>query len=166
MSVRLALEDFITSMRKTALCTLVALSIGIGTFPSHAAPAPVKVGQCSNTFVKEVTSRFGALLSEFGSEDSLLDLTSGISLYLYRKLRTQTTPGWGITSESSPINLADASSMFRPNDKVKVCLEYIPTDCDSRKRLGDRRGEIYYVSNYRNSTSAFGHLGRNGCGGA
>jgi len=153
-------------MRKTTLCTLVVLSIGIGTRPSQAAPVPGKVGQCSNTFVREVTSRFGARLSEFGTEDSLLDLTSGISLYLYRKLRTQSTPGWGITSESSPVNLADASSMFRPNDKVKLCLEYIPINCDYRKRLGDRRGEIYYVSNYRNSTSVFGHLGRNGCGGA
>jgi hypothetical protein len=153
-------------MRKTALYTLVALSIGIGTCPSQAAPVPAKVGQCSNTFVKEVTSRYGARLSEFGSEDSLLELTSGTSVYLYRKLRTQSTPGWGITSESSSVNLADASSMFRPNDKVKLCLEYIPTDCDSRKRLGDHRGEIYYVSNYRNSSSLFGHLGRNGCGGA
>lgn len=153
-------------MRKFALCNLIALCIGVGNGPSHAAPVPTKVGQCSNTFVKEVTSRFGARLSEFGSEDSLLDLTSGISLYLYRKLRTQSTPGWGITSESSPVNLADTYSMFRPNDKVKLCLEYIPIDCDSRKRMGDRRGEIYYVSNYRNNASVFGHLGRNGCGGA
>ena len=166
MGVRLAQEQLVTSMRKNAICFFTVLSIGIGTCPSKAAPVPGKIGQCSNTYVREVTSRFGARLSEFGSEDSLLDLTSGISLNLYRKLRTQSTPGWGITSESSPVNLADASSMFRPNDKVKLCLEYIPIDCDYRKRLGDRRGEIYYISNYRNSASVFGHLGRNGCGGA
>lgn len=129
-------------MRKRAVCFFVVLRMGIGNCPSKAAPVPEKIGQCSNTFVREVTSRFGARLSEFGSEDSLLDLTSGISLYLYRKLRTQSTPGWGITSESSPVNLADASSMFRPNDKLKLCLEHVPIDCDYRKRLGDRRGEI------------------------
>ena len=153
-------------MRKIALCNLIALSIAAEQSPSQAAPVPVKIGQCSNTFVQEATSRFGARLSEFGSEDSVLALTNGISLYLYRKLRSQATPSWGITSESSPVNLSDASSMYRPNDKVKLCLEYIPIDCDYRRRLGDRRGEIYYVSNYRNSESAFGHLGRNGCGGA
>jgi len=156
----------VVTMRKIALCNLIALSIAAEQSPSQAAPVPVKIGQCSNTFVQEVTSRFGARLSEFGSEDSVLALTNGISLYLYRKLRSQTTPSWGITSESSPVNLSDASSMHRPNDKVKLCLEYIPIDCDYRKRLGDRRGEIYYISNYRNSESAFGHLGRNGCGGA
>ena len=164
-AVRLT-KELVVSMRKIAFCNLIALSIGVGYCPSHAAPVPLDVGQCSNSFVKEVTARFGARLSEFGSEDSLLDLTSGISLYLYRKLRTQSTPGWGITSESSPVNLADASSMFRPNDKVKICLEFIPVDCDTRMRLGDRRGEIYYVSNYSNSVSVFGHLGRNSCGGA
>ena len=154
------------TMHKIVLCNLIALSIAAEQSPSQAALVPVKIGQCSNTFVLELTSRFGARLSEFGSEDSVLALTNGISLYLYRKLRSQTTPGWGITSESSPVNLSDASSMYRPNDKVKLCLEYIPVDCDYRKRLGDRRGEIYYISNYRNGGSVFGHLGRNGCGGA
>ena len=153
-------------MRKIVLCNLIALSIAAEQSPSQAAFVPVKIGQCSNTFVQEVTSRFGARLSEFGSEDSVLALTNGISLYLYRKLRSQTTPGWGITSESSPVSLSDASSMYRPNDKVKLCLEYIPVDCDYRTRFGDRRGEIYYISNYRNGESVFGHLGRNGCGGA
>jgi|GEM_PF-2821412 len=153
-------------MKKSAVCFLIALSMGLNHSPSQAVPAPGNPGQCSNTFVKVVTSRFGARLSEFGSEDSLLDLTNGISLYLYRKLRSQNVPGWGITSESSPVILANAFSMFRPNDKVKLCLEYIPVGCDYRTRFGDRRGEIYYISNYRNGESVFGHLGRNGCGGA
>ena len=153
-------------MNKTAVCCLIALSIGLNHPPSQATPAPGNAGQCSNTFVKMVTSRFGARLSEFGSEDSLLDFTNGISLYLYRKLRSQDIPGWGITNDSGPVNLANALSMFRPNDKVKLCLEYIPDGCDYRKRYGDRRGEIYYISNYRNGESAFGHLGRNGCEGA
>ena len=153
-------------MNRTAVCCLIALSMGLNNSPSQATPAPGTAGQCSNTFVKMVTSRFGANLSEFGSEDSLLALTNGISLYLYRKLRSESSPGWGITKESSPVNLANALSKFRPNDKVKLCLEYIPDGCDYRKRFGDRRGEIYYISNYQNGESAFGHFGRNGCGGA
>jgi hypothetical protein len=129
-----------------------------------AAPPPTLVGSCSNTFVQEVSSRFGAQVGEFGSEDSIISLTNGIGLYLYRKLRG--IGGWGITQESNPIDLATASTMFRPNDRVKDCLEHIPEDCDDRKRLGDRRGEIYYIASYRDDVSFFGHLGRNRCGGA
>ena len=77
-----------------------------------------------------------------------------------------TTPGWGLSPESEAIPLASALEMYRANDKVKVCLEYIPENCAERIRLGDRRGEIYFVSNYRNNETAFGHYGRNGCGGA
>lgn len=138
----------------------------ICTTTAVAAPPPTRLGQCSNTFVRETTSRFGARVGEFGSEDSQLDMTNGISLFLYRKLRTGSGSGWGISPESSPVDLQAASLMFRANDPVKLCLEYVPTDCDERKRLGDRRGEIYYISNYRNGESVYGHLGRNSCGGA
>jgi hypothetical protein len=151
---------------RTIFPYLAILSFALENSTSIAAVPPTRIGQCSNTFVQEVTSRFGAQVGEFGSEDSVLTFTNGLGLYLYRKLRTQTTPSWGISEESNPIELAAAAIMFRPNDKVKICLEYIPQDCDYRKKFGDRRGEIYYISNYRNSVSAYGHLGRNGCGGA
>lgn len=129
-------------------------------------PPPSKVGQCSNTFVQEVTSRFGARVSEFGSDDSILILTNGLGLYLYQKLRQQNHPGWGISEQSGQISLSQALEMFQPNDKVKICLEYIPIDCPERISLNDRRGEIYYISNYQNNRTAFGHFGRNSCGGA
>lgn len=129
-----------------------------------AAPAPTRVGQCSNSFVQEVSSRFGARVGEFGSENSSLILTNGLGVYLYRKLRMSSAPGWGISNQSESISFGHAVGMYRANDKVKVCLEYIPTDCDYHQRLGDRRGEIYYISNYRNNETAFGHYGRNGCG--
>jgi len=132
--------------------------------PVLSAPPPVVTGQCSNTFIKSVTSRFGAEEWQFGADDGMLEFTNGLNLYLYRTLRS--TSGWGISGESSPISLRSAKNLFAPNDSVKVCLEYVPSDCPSRTRLGDRRGEIYYISNYRNSTSAYGHYGRNSCGGA
>jgi hypothetical protein len=124
------------------------------------------VGQCSNTFVKEVGSRFGARPGEFGSDESTVELTNGLGVYLYRKLRKPTSPGWGVSQESGPITRNEADAMFRANDKVKICLEYIPKNCEARTRLDDRRGEVYFLSNYRNSSTAFGEYGRNGCGGA
>ena len=136
------------------------------TQAAFAAPPPTSVGQCSNTFVKEVSSRFGARDREFGSDESNIELTNGLGVYLYRKLQMSTTPGWGLSPESGPISRAEAEEMYRANDKVKVCLEYIPEDCDYRKRFNDRRGEIYFLSNYRNNATSFGQLGRNGCGGA
>ncbi|MDH4405994.1 MAG: hypothetical protein QE276_08305 [Cyanobium sp. D14.bin.5] len=131
-----------------------------------AATAPTRVGQCSNSFVQEVSSRFGARVGEFGSENSILILTNSLRVYLYRKLRMLTAPDWGISNESEPISLGQAIGMYRVNDKAKACLEYIPVDCDYRQRLGDRGGEVYYISNYRTNETAFGHYGRNGCGGA
>lgn len=132
--------------------------------PLLAAPPPVKLGQCSNTFVKEVTARFGAEEWQFGAEDGIVEFTNGLGLYLYRTLRT--TAGWGISRESHSISLSTAKTLFAPNDPVKVCLEYIPVGCPERIRLRDRRGEIYYIANYKNSKSAYGHYGRNSCGGA
>jgi len=153
-------------MRAVVLSSLLTLVLSFAGQAQPLDPAPTRVGQCSDTSVKEVTSRFGALEGEFGSEDSILSLTNGLDLYLYRKLRTMTHPGWGITPDSGPIGLSAAKKIFRANDRVKLCLEYIPADCDARERLGDSRGEIYFISNYRNNKTAFGHLGRNGCGGA
>ncbi len=141
-----------------------AFLIGTVILPALSAPPPVRVDQCSNTFVKTVTSRFGAEEWQFGSEDGILEFTNGLGVYLYRTLRSAS--GWGISEESYPISLAGARALFSPNDPVKVCLEYVPTDCPARARPGDRRGEIYYISNFRNSKSAYGHFGRNPCGGA
>jgi hypothetical protein len=136
------------------------------TQAAFAAPPPTRVGQCSNTFVKEVSSRFGARDGEFGSDESYVELTNGLGVYLYRKLQKSTNPGWGLSPESGPILRAQAEEMYRANDNVKVCLEYIPENCEYRKRFNDRRGEIYFLSNYRNNATSFGQLGRNGCGGA
>jgi len=149
-------------MRFAALSTV--LLIGTSVSPVLSAPPPVRVDECSNTFVKTVTSRFGAEEWQFGSENGILQFTNGLGVYLYRTLRSLS--GWGISEESRPISLAGARALFSPNDPVKVCLEYAPTDCPARTKLGDRRGEIYYISNFRNSKSAYGHFGRNPCGGA
>mgnify|MGYP007096476285 CR=1 FL=1 len=149
-------------MRVIALGTVFFLGTCIS--PALSAPPPVRVDECSNTFVKTVTSRFGAEEWQFGSDDGILEFTNGIGVYLYRTLRS--TSGWGISEESRPISLSGARALFSANDPVKVCLEYVPTDCPARARLGDRRGEIYYISNFRNSKSAYGHFGRNSCGGA
>jgi hypothetical protein len=145
---------------------LLLASVSLWVQAGLAAPPPTRVGQCSNTFVKEVSSRFGARDGEFGSDESTVVLTNGLGVYLYRKLQKSTSPGWGVSQESRPIARSEAEVMFLANDKVKVCLEYIPENCEARKRLGDRRGEVYFLSNYRNSATAFGEYGRNGCGGA
>jgi hypothetical protein len=141
-----------------------AFLIGTAILPALSASPPVRGDQCSNTFVKTVTSRFGAEEWQFGSEDGILEFTNGLGVYLYRTLRS--TSGWGLSEESRSISLAGARALFSPNDPVKVCLEYVPTDCPARGRLDDRRGEIYYISNFRNSKSAYAHFGRNPCGGA
>jgi hypothetical protein len=149
---------------KSPLILLIAACAFMQT--AFAAPPPTRLGQCSNTFVKGVSSRFGARDGEFGSDESIVELTNGLGVYLYRKLQMIEYPGWGVTPESSPIARAEAEGMFQANDKIKICLEYIPIDCQARKLMGDRRGEIYFLSNYRNNASAFGQFGRNGCGGA
>lgn len=148
------------------LLPLLLVAASIFPLAAVAAPPPTRVGQCSNTFVKEVTSRFGSQGDEFGTDQAIVELTNGLGVYLYRKLQKMTHPGWGISEESGPISLAEAEQMYRANDKVKVCMEYIPENCDYRQRLGDRRGEIYFLSSYRNNATSFGHYGRNGCGGA
>ncbi len=130
--------------------------------PASSAPPPRIVGTCSNTFIQQVTSRFGAETNQFGSDSGILHFTNGVVVYLYRSLRT--TSGWGISHESQPISLSMARRMFSTNDPVKLCLEYVPSKC--REISGDPRGDIYYISDYITNDSAYGHVGRNGCGGA
>lgn len=117
---------------------------------------------CQSVSVIAVGSRFGAQPGQFGSEDGLINLSNGLSLYLYRTLRTAQPPGWGLSEASQPISLEQARALFRPRDAISLCLEFTPHDCPP----GDERGRIYSLLNRRTGISVAGHYGRNGCGGA
>jgi hypothetical protein len=51
---------------------------------------------------------------------------------------------------------------FLQGDKVKLCLQALPTDCPK----GDNRGKIYSVINYKNNKSFVGVDAWHLCGGA
>lgn len=131
--------------------------------PAFSASPPVRIGQCSNSYIKSISARFDAAEGQFGSEDSILEFTNGLGgLYLHKSWIKEDDGA----VMSGAISLRGAKSLFVQGDSVKVCLQYLPTDCPSRSRLGDTRGEVYHILNYKNSHYAYGHRGRNMCGGA
>lgn len=119
-------------------------------------------GSCQSVSVIDVSSRFDAQPGQFGSEDGIINLSNGLSLYLYRTLRTAQPPGWGLSEASQPISLEQARALFRARDAIRLCLEFTPPDCPP----GDERGRIYSLLNRRTGISVAGHYGRNACGGA
>ncbi len=126
------------------------------------ASAPAPAGRCVSVKVEEVSSRFGAEPGQFGSEDGIVTLSNGVGLYLYRSLKRDRAPGWGISETSRPINLTESRLLFSPGDPVTLCLQYLPPSCPP----GDERGRIYTMVNPRTGARVDGHYGRNGCGGA
>jgi len=99
------------------------LQIGVAV----ADPLPTTIGQCTNTTIKEVTSRL---------EDS-------------------TTHQW-IPGSGSAVDFANGGYQVsydtvaaiiksRPGDPVKMCLVSIPRGCPP----GDNRGRMYKTTNLR-----------------
>ncbi|ACK72123.1 hypothetical protein PCC7424_3742 [Gloeothece citriformis PCC 7424] len=105
-----------------------AASIGLETSRiSQAAPAPLEIGQCTETYISTVSTR----LIDGMTGEPIPD--SGVSVHLNNGI---------ILIASTQIAGVEAS---QEGDKVKVCLQKVPSNC----RTGDYRGIIYKVINHR-----------------
>ena len=57
--------------------------------------------------------------------------------------------------------------MYKPNDRIKLCLKFVPVECRSGESYyQDVRGEIYSITNERTRKTHYGRYGKNACGGA
>ena len=92
---------------------------------------------------------------------------SDLSLYLGYELKEYEGKYWDYLGTHPPILIKDARKMYKPNDRIKLCLKFVPVKCRSSKFYdSDARGEIYSITNKRTRKIHYGRYGKNTCGGA
>ena len=92
---------------------------------------------------------------------------SDLVLYLGYELKKYEGKYWDYLGTHPPILIKDARKMYKPNDRIKLCLKFVPVECRSSKFYdSDVRGEIYSITNERTKKTHFGRFGKNYCGGA
>ena len=92
---------------------------------------------------------------------------SDLILYLGYELKEYEGKYWDYLGAHPPILIRDARKMYKPNDRIKLCLKFVPVKCWSSKFYdSDVRGEIYSVTNKRTRKTHYGRYGKNSCGGA
>ena len=90
---------------------------------------------------------------------------SDLGLYLGYKLEKYKHNNWDTLGAHPPILIRKARKMYKPNDRIKLCLKFVPVEC--RKYFdSDVRGEIYSITNERTRKIHYGRYGKNACGGA
>lgn len=106
---------------------LPAVAILLTAGLAAADPLPTQVGQCTNTTIKDVTTRLqdGATNRPIPGSGSAVDFANG---------------GYQVSYDT--IAAIDQS---RPGDPVTMCLVSIPKGCPP----GDKRGITYKTTNLR-----------------
>ena len=92
---------------------------------------------------------------------------SDLGLYLGYELKEYEGKYWDYLGAHPPILIKDAKKMYKPNDRIELCLKFVPVECRSSKSYyQDVRGEIYSITNKRTRKIHYGRYGKNTCGGA
>ena len=81
---------------------------------------------------------------------------SDLILYLGYELKEYEGKYWDYLGAHPPILIKDARKMYKPNDRIKLCLKFVQ----------DGRGEIYSITNEMTRNTHYGRYAKNYCGGA
>ena len=151
---------------------LVPLILGLTTTvqarPYGLKPA-LKVEQCTNATVQKVHTTWREPKHDPRAIIALSHdpKVSDLGLYLGYELREYEGKYWDYLGAHPPILIKDARKMYKPNDRIKLCLKFVPVKCRSSKFYdSDVRGEIYSVTNKSTRKTHYGRSGKNSCGGA
>ena len=154
------------------LLLLAPLILGLSTpvqARTYGLKPDLKVHECTNaTFQKLYTTWREAkhdtrAIIALSHDPKVSDLV----LYLGYELKKYEGKYWDYLGTYPPILIKDARKMYKPNDRLKLCLKFVPVECRSSKFYdSDVRGEIYSITNERTKKTHFGRFGKNYCGGA
>ena len=152
---------------------LAPLFLGL-TAPVEARPyglkPDLKVEECTNATVQELHTTWRDPKHDRRAIIALSynPKVSDLGLYLGYDLKEYEDKALGLyLSTGRPIDIEDARKMYKPNDRIKLCLKFVPVECRSRKLYdSDVRGEIYSVTNKSTRKTHYGRYGKNSCGGA
>ena len=156
-------------MKRLLLAPLIiALTATVQARPNGLKPA-LKVEQCTNATVQKVHTTWRELKHDPRAIIALSHnpKVSDLGLYLGYELREYEGKYWDYLGAHPPILIKDARKMYKPNDRIKLCLKFVPVKCRSSKFYdSDVRGEIYSVTNKSTRKTHYGRYGKNSCGGA
>ena len=150
---------------------LVPLILGL-TAPAQARPyglkPALKVEECISATVQSLHTTWPDPKHDRRAIIALSynPKVSNLGLYLGYELQEYEDKYWdhlGIHPEG--MDIKDARKMYKPNDRIKLCLKFVPVECRKFKEQ-DLRGEIYSITNERTKKTHYGRFGKNYCGGA
>ena len=154
-------------MIKNLLLTplILVLSAPVQARPYGFKPA-LKVDECTSATVQKVHTTWPEPKHDPRAIIALSHnpKVSDLRLYLGYELRELEARYWNYLAIDQSIDIKDARKMYKPNDRVKLCLKFVPVEC--RKFVPDGRGEIYSITNERTRKTHYGRYGKNYCGGA
>ena len=148
---------------------LVSLILGLTTTaqarPYGVKPA-LKVEECTSATVQKLHTTWREPKHDSRAIIALSHdpKVSDLGLYLSYELEKYKHNNWDTLGAHPSILIKDAKKMYKPNDRIKLCLKFVPVEC--RKFVPDGRGEIYSITNERTRKTHYGRYGKNACGGA
>ena len=153
-------------MRRLLLAPLILiLSATVQARPYGVKPA-LKVQECTNASVQKLHTTWSEPKNDLRAIIALSHdpKVSDLGLYLGYELKEYEGKYWDYLGTHNPILIKEARKMYKPNDRIKLCLKFVPVEC--RKFGPDGRGEIYSITNERTRKTHYGRYGKNYCGGA
>ena len=144
---------------------ILVLTATVQARPYGLKPA-LKVEECTSATVQKLHTTWRApkydprAIIALSHDPKVSDLV----LYLGYELKEYEDKYWDYLGTHPPILINDARKMYKPNDRIKLCLKFVPVEC--RKFVPDFRGEIYSITNESTRKTHYGRYGKNYCGGA
>ena len=144
---------------------IIVLTATVQARPYGLKPE-LKVQECTNASVQKLHTTWREPKDDSRAIIALSHdpKVSDLGLYLGYELKEYEGKYWDYLGANSPIFIKEARKMYKPNDRIKLCLKFVPVEC--RKFVQDGRGEIYSITNERTRKIHYGRYGKNSCGGA
>ena len=153
-------------MKRLLLAPLILILTATVKARTYGVKPALKVQECTNASVQKLHTTWREPKHDLRAIIALSHdpKVSDLGLYLGYELKEYEGKYWDYLGTHSPILIKEARKMYKPNDRIKLCLKFVPVEC--RKFVQDGRGEIYSITNERTRKTHYGRYGKNYCGGA
>ena len=153
-------------MKRLILAPLLILLTATVQARPYALKPELKVQECTNASIQKLHTTWREPKDDSRAIIALSHdpNVSDLGLYLGYELKDYEGKYWDYLGTHNPILIKEARKMYKPNDRIKLCLKFVPVEC--RKFVPDGRGEIYSITNERTRNTHYGRYGKNYCGGA
>ncbi len=153
-------------MKSLLLAPLILILTATVQARPYGLKPTLKVQECTNAYVQKLRTTWREPKHDLRAIIALSHDTkiSDLGLYLGYELKEYKGKYWDYLGTHTPILINEARKMYKPNDRIKLCLKFVPVEC--RKFVPDFRGEIYSITNERTRKTHYGRYGKNYCGGA